>query len=147
MNPTPRVVYSVPPDLRWDRRALKWIVLREFWVHWYRPGFAPWVFTVPAEFRTDLASIPKRARGLIAQVGPNLQAAVTHDWCYGNRVFWRDHEMTRAEADLLFLHGMKSLGVPWWRRRVMYGAVRVGGEHRWLAGHRVKVEEKKGEPS
>lgn len=127
----PRVIYSIDPELRWDRATLEWIVLREFRVFWYRDKKPAWYFMVPAGFRTDLASIPKRARGIIAQVGPNLQAAIPHDWCYTHVVSLRGVEMTRAEADQLFLDGMASLGVPWLRRKIMYWAVRVGGKGRW----------------
>jgi len=39
--------------------------------------------------------------------------------------------MTRKEADNLFLEGMKAVGVNWFRRRVMYLAVRAGGRRLW----------------
>jgi hypothetical protein len=127
----PYVLYNRDPELRWDLKAEEWIVLREFRVSWCRAGKSTWTFTVPAGFRNDLASIPKRLRGIIPQVGRHLQAAIAHDWCYTDKVFLHGRKMTRAEADQLFLDGMMSLGVPWLRRKVMYSAVRVGGRGRW----------------
>ena len=126
-----RVSYSIDPELRWDRKSGEWIVLREFWVNWYRDGKPTWSFAVPAGFPTDLASIPKRARGIIPQIGPNIQAAIAHDWCYTHDILLRGRKMTRSEADQLFLDGMTSLGVPWLRRKIMYLSVRVGGKGRW----------------
>ncbi len=126
-----RATYSIDPELRWDRATLEWVVLREFQVCWHRDGKPAWNFTVPAGFRNDLASIPKRARSIIPQVGPNIQAAIVHDWCYSHEVFFRGVDMTRAEADQLFLDGMASLEVPWLRRNTMHLAVRVGGSASW----------------
>ena len=127
----PIVLYSIDPELRWDRKTLEWVVLREFRVHWYRSGKLSSTFIVSAGFRTDLASIPRIARSLIPVIGPNLQAAIVHDWCYTQMLFLHGAEMTKAEADQLFLDGMKSLGVPWLRRNAMYAGVRAGGRGRW----------------
>ena len=38
---------------------------------------------------------------------------------------------TRAEADAVFLEAMKVVGIPAWRRTVMYRAVRMGGGGGW----------------
>jgi hypothetical protein len=126
-----RVVYSRDPELRWDHKTEKWTVLREFQVYWHRRGKPAWYFTVSAGFPTDLASIPRIARSIVPQVGRHLQAAIAHDWCYTYAVFLRGVEMTRAEADQLFQDGSASLGVPWFRREIMYLAVRAGGKGRW----------------
>lgn len=39
--------------------------------------------------------------------------------------------VTKKRADDIFLKEMKDLKVPWWRRRLMYRAVRVGGASSW----------------
>ena len=44
-----------------------------------------------------------------------------------------DAGLSKADADRLFLEGMEEVGVPWYRRRVMYLAVRVGGKGHWGA--------------
>ncbi|HAT1684625.1 TPA: DUF1353 domain-containing protein, partial [Klebsiella oxytoca] len=53
--------------------------------------------------------------------GRYAKAAIIHDWIYDNAL------RTKKEADLIFLDGMTVLGVPKWKRRVMYLAVRVFG--------------------
>ncbi|EJI0210340.1 DUF1353 domain-containing protein, partial [Salmonella enterica subsp. enterica] len=47
--------------------------------------------------------------------------AIIHDYLYDNAL------RTKKEADLIFLDGMKVLGVPKWKRIVMYQAVRLFG--------------------
>ena len=130
---TELVAYSRDPELLWDRKSLEWVVLREFQVTWNRPGRLPFTFVVPVGFRTDLASIPRALRSVVPVIGPNIQAAIAHDYCYVQVLWIYGRELTKAEADLLFLHGMESLEVPWLRRRLMYSAVRVGGAGRWVA--------------
>ncbi|EDS6964340.1 DUF1353 domain-containing protein, partial [Salmonella enterica subsp. houtenae serovar 44:z4,z23:-] len=46
---------------------------------------------------------------------------IIHDWMYDNAL------RTKKEADLIFLDGMTVLGVPKWKRTVMYQAVRLFG--------------------
>ncbi len=75
--------------------------------------------TIPKGFRTDFASIPKPFRMVVSPIGLHGKAAVLHDYLceYGN--------MTRKEADGIFLEAMKILGVGWLKRTVMYRAVRA----------------------
>lgn len=82
-------------------------------------------FTVPRRFITDLASIPKLARGLIDVNDKHRRAAVLHDFLYCAQI------VSRAEADRLFLEAMEVLGVEPWKRRVMWAAVRSGGWIYW----------------
>ncbi len=84
-------------------------------------------FYVADGFETDLASIPVAFRGAIPQMGRWNQAAICHDWIYRGKA----GPLTKAEADLLFLHGMAASGVAWWRRHVIYLAVRLGGRGHW----------------
>ncbi|EBY8229153.1 DUF1353 domain-containing protein, partial [Salmonella enterica subsp. enterica serovar Adelaide] len=49
------------------------------------------------------------------------KAAIIHDYLYDNAF------RTKQEADLIFLDGMMVLGVPEWKRIVMYLAVRWFG--------------------
>lgn len=79
--------------------------------------------TVPAGFICDLASIPPIARPLFPVNGDWTEAAVIHDWLYDGKIG------SRERADEIFLEAMEDLGVSWWRRRIMYRAVRLGG---WL---------------
>lgn len=99
------------------------------------PGRSAEIFVVPRYFVTDFASIPWPASYLIAPFGDHAEAAVIHDWLYavGTGVGKDDPDYdekkkaARLKADLVFYKAMRESGVPRWRRRVMFGAVRIGG--------------------
>jgi hypothetical protein len=80
---------------------------------------------IRADGVTDLASIPAIARGLMPPNGPWAKAAVIHDAGYVTRGW--GGRMTRKQVDDLFKEAMEVLGVPAWKRAVIYAAVRVGG--------------------
>lgn len=120
------VTYDGDPRLEWDNDAEQWVVAAPFTATWTRPNHV-WVITVASGFTTDLASIPHRLRSFIPQVGRHLQASILHDWCYEDNV----PGMTRKEADLLFLDGMKASGVAWHDRWLMYLMVRLFGWTVW----------------
>jgi len=113
-------MYSADPLLRWLSDREMWLVEESFTVTW-RDG----VWTIPQGFESDLASIPRIFQGLIPKVGKHIQPAITHDWFYVNG------GITKAEADDMFLDGMEYTKVSWWKRRLMYRAVRVGGNGIW----------------
>ncbi|EDV9907329.1 DUF1353 domain-containing protein [Salmonella enterica subsp. enterica] len=79
------------------------------------------VIEVPAGFVTDLASVPRIFWTLLPPDGKYAKAAIIHDYLYDNAL------RTKKEADLIFLDGMAVLGVPKWKRIVMYLAVRWFG--------------------
>lgn len=97
-------------------------------------------FYCPSGMWTDGASIPRffwRVIGHPMQL-PCVKAAVVHDagymgkleWCHLEDGEWVAEEHTRKEIDQLFMALMKALGISWWRRRMMYLAVRwFGGSH------------------
>ncbi|HII0646390.1 TPA: DUF1353 domain-containing protein [Salmonella enterica subsp. enterica serovar Yopougon] len=79
------------------------------------------VISVPAGFVTDLASVPRIFWTLLPPDGKYAKAAIIHDYLYDNAL------RTKKEADRIFLDGMTILGVPEWKRIVMYLAVRIFG--------------------
>ncbi len=81
--------------------------------------------TVPAGFRTNLASVPRVARSLVS-VTDGIEASVVHDFGYF------EHYRPKAWVDRLFY--MMLEGQPAWRRRAMYEAVRRFGDRAWAAG-------------
>jgi len=111
-----------------------WLLLEQFE---YRVGSedSDEVITVPVGFKTDFASIPGVAWSIIGHpTGRYGKAAVIHDWLYSENAGEQgdDYEpRTRRRCDQIFLEGMVVLGVPWWRRTLMYSAVRVGGWTAW----------------
>ncbi|HCM2000516.1 TPA: DUF1353 domain-containing protein [Salmonella enterica subsp. salamae serovar [1],40:z35:e,n,x,z15] len=85
------------------------------------------VINVPAGFVTDLASVPRIFWTLLPPDGKYAKAAIIHDYLYDNAL------RTKKEADLIFLDGMTVLGVPEWKRKMMYLAVRLFGKGQY--GH------------
>lgn len=82
-------------------------------------------FTIPKGFRTDFASIPPIFFTLFPKNGRYDAAAIVHDWLYVTQ------PVSRKDADGIFRKIMKELGVGFFRRRIMYYAVRVGGAFAW----------------
>lgn len=78
---------------------------------------------VPAGFTTDFASTPRLLHAVFPPRGPWNRAAIVHDYLY------RETGCSRFLADAIFRDAMASLGVPAWRRVLMYYAVRLFG---WL---------------
>ncbi len=86
---------------------------------------------VPAGFISDGASIPRIFWTIIGSPwsGKYGRAAVIHDYLYYKQIF------TRKKSDLIFLEGMKVLGVSWWKRHLMYRAVRMAS---WIPWNKYK---------
>jgi hypothetical protein len=82
---------------------------------------------VPMGYRTDLASVPRAFFWLFPPSGKYREAAVVHDFIYTNLTTI----YTRSQADQIFMDAMSELGVSWWRRKMMWSAVRVGGRGNW----------------
>ncbi len=124
------VSYSADPRLVWHSVSRAWELIEPFEVVWKGHSVGdlpdPLRFTVGAGFFTDLASIPRAFRSIIPQVGRHIQPSIVHDWAYESKT-----ALTRAEADRLFLDGMKAVGVGWLKRYLMYDAVRLFGWTLW----------------
>ena len=101
---------------------------------------------IPAGFEFAGASVPRVAHAFIGRLDLGLVAPLYHDWLYhyGGRPPQGSHEWligdrwrpveepwTRREADRLFGRHMREEGVPRWRRRAAYRAVRVFGGGSW----------------
>lgn len=101
-------------------------------VHWDRQGR---VWTVPANFETDLASVPRLPLAYWLAGGRGNAPAVVHDWMY------RALPVTKLEADRLFFEGLEDTGEPGWRAWVMWTAVRVGGRGGWPVDAPIPIAE------
>lgn len=90
---------------------------------------------VKAGFVTDFASIPRLARLIIPKLGRHNKAAVIHDAIYQGALAKPYNVQyggfTRRVADKIFLNAMQDLGVPKWKRTLMYWAVRLFGGFAW----------------
>jgi len=98
--------------------------------------------TARAGAKTDGASIPRFFWRLVGPplAGKYRKAAIIHDAGYAGKLIWRvgmgaglSVPYTRKDVDRLFLRLMKALKVTWWRRTMMYLAVRSFGKNHWTA--------------
>lgn len=80
---------------------------------------------VPVKFMTDFASVPRLLWIVFPQWGKYGNAAVIHDWGYWSK------ERSKQQTDLIFLEGMKVLGVRPFTRTVLYLAVHLFGGWAW----------------
>ena len=91
-----------------------------------------WVF-VPTGFQTDFASVPRLFWSILPPDGTYSQSAVLHDFLYNQQIY------TRKKSDQIFLESMGVLEVSWWKRKIIYRAVRTFG---WLAWKKKNAETK-----
>ena len=93
-------------------------------------------FEVPAHQGTDFASVPRVFVWFIPRYGRYTKAAILHD--YLCRQYVPSGRISRIDADGIFRQAMRELGVPFLRRWIMWGAVRLGalanpaGREKWL---------------
>ena len=101
----------------------QWKLIRPFIYHSKLGG----TIEVPVNFISDGASIPRFAWIVVGSPWSGIfpYAAVIHDWGYHSQT------MKRRKVDLIFLEAMRILGVSWWKRKVMFYAVRAGGWIPW----------------
>lgn len=86
------------------------------------------LLTVPEDFETDFASVPRLpiVFDLVGAYGH--AAAVLHDWLY------RTCLLPREEADRVFFNALRSSGIARWRAWLMFFGVRLFGASRYGAG-------------
>lgn len=102
----------------------KWIVGRALV---YKSDVAKTIITVPAGFKTDLASVPRLPIVYWLAGGTSNKAAVVHDYLYTTGLVPRD------VADAVLREASGCIGVPAWRRWIMWAGVRVGGGSHYTA--------------
>lgn len=108
--------------LRIDGNGGAWVVIEPVV---YQSGVAGTVLTIPAGFRTDLASVPRLPVVFLLFGGTAHKAAVVHDYLYTVRT------LDRHIADAVLWEASAAIGVPAWRRWLMWAAVRVFGRAHW----------------
>jgi hypothetical protein len=81
-------------------------------------------FVVPAGFTTDFASVPQALTWLVPRYGRYTKAAILHDHLWQR---CREGTFGWADADGLLRRAMRELDVPFLRRWLMWGAVRLAG--------------------
>ena len=83
--------------------------------------------TVPKGTVTDLTSVPAIGRVFVSRDGDHIKPAVIHDYGYATHDVGPFKNMTRQDVDELMLEAMKARGVSWFKRNIIYRAVRLGG--------------------
>jgi len=95
----------------------------------YWPASGGEAIAVPAGFITDFASVPHGFWNLEPPLGDAAKAAVVHDYLYATRGMGGRY--SRAQADGIFRDALAALGVPRWKRNLLWAAVRLGGAGGW----------------
>lgn len=93
---------------------------------------------VPAEFISDLASVPRLPFAYWLTGNTGHGAAVVHDWLYQHPAFPDRRLADAVLREALGVH-QPALGheaEPMWRRRAMWGAVRAFGWWPWRGSKR-----------
>ena len=83
------------------------------------------IISVPKDFITDFASVPRWLWWLFPPYGLYGKAAVIHDFLYTE--LSKSYKITKAQADKIFLEALEVLGVPTWKRNIIYLAVKLFG--------------------
>jgi Protein of unknown function (DUF1353) len=89
-------------------------------------------FTVPKGFVTDFASIPRVFWSILRPDGNYAYSAVLHDFLY-----W-DQSRPREIADSIFRESMLNFKVSQATVKVIYDAVRTGGQSAWNSNRDLK---------
>lgn len=119
-------VRELPGQARGGRQLVQTLEILEYHVG---SADSDVVICVPAGFVTDFASIPFGIRNLFPPMGPWSRPAIIHDYLYDTG--GEGGRFTRLEADRIFAEALEVVGVPAWRRALMYRAVRIGGGGGW----------------
>jgi len=98
---------------------------------------------IPEGFWTDFASIPQIFQNILPVLDKYLRAAVLHDYMYYKQSL-NGHKITRYKADKIFENAMKSCGVGYIKRKIIYYAVRSGGWITWNKYKNDRIKNKEG---
>lgn len=83
------------------------------------------VITMPSDFETDLATVPRAFWALMPPQGTYERAAVVHDW-HCTRLASDDCDISSSDADGLFRRIAREGGTGWATRWHLWAGVRLG---------------------
>ncbi len=98
----------------------------------YRSDLLNATITVPADFITDMASVPKLPLAWLLAGGTANEAAVIHDFLYTSHSVG-GKAITRSQADAVLREAIPASEDPQAPAFLMWLAVRVGGFRSWDA--------------
>lgn len=85
------------------------------------------IYTVPAGYETDYASIPRCVSWIYPKDGPYRKAAVVHDYLITNGLMQKEFEIDSNRVDEIFREAMDAVGeIPKIRQYIMWAGVRIG---------------------
>jgi hypothetical protein len=121
-NPKMKFTYDREPSMI-PHGKTKFLELEHDWYFWYN-GKQYWI---PAGYWIDGASIPWIFWALIGTpTEPDFWAfALMHDWVY------LTHILTRSQADEGAYQFLQYKGIPEWKCKAIWAAVRTGGAFVW----------------
>ena len=108
------------PSVTYDVKKGMWVVTQD-----YRPEPPVRLPMIPQGFRTDLASVPRFFWRFLAPFELSIEAPLVHDFLY------RRHLFPRWYADSLLYDLAVKAGVPKWKARIAWLAVRWFGWFAW----------------
>jgi hypothetical protein len=122
--------FSGKPSLVYVGNSLSRLVDKFSYYPPEKYGYKP--VHIPANFKTDLVSVPPFARWLIHKYDDTIMGALPHDYLYHTQI------RSRKESDHIFLLAMidadkmEDYKIPSWKRQIIYRAVRFGGWLPWM---------------
>lgn len=103
------------------RALLFYLTTEDIWITAEEYSDPEYAVTIPANYRTNLASIPRILWPFIAPFELSEVAPLVHDYLYDKA----GTSYKKKEADEIFRRIMKREGVPAWKRFCAYWAVRL----------------------
>lgn len=83
------------------------------------------IITVPIDYITDFASVPRLFWSIISPIDRHAKAAVVHDYLYDVRCY------TRKRSDEIFLECLNVLNIKPWKKYCLFYGVRLFSWYRW----------------
>lgn len=103
----------------------KWRLVNPFSFYYTIGDYKQFTIIVPADFITDFASTPKLFYPIFPPIGIYNKATIIHDYLYSKL---SQHQFNRKLCDKILLQAMEVLGVPKYKRLLMFWAVRIFGK-------------------
>lgn len=83
------------------------------------------IITVPVDYVTNFASVPRIFWAIISPIDNHAKAAVVHDYLYDSGRY------TRKRSDEIFLEALNVLDVKTWKKHCLFYGVRLFSWYRW----------------
>lgn len=105
--------------------SIKFRTTHDVEFNWKCKSYPERRITVPKNFTTDFASVPKFFRNFIPNIAGYNRVALLHDYLY------TVHTYSRAESDAMFEYGCTAFGLPAIKAWIAWVAIRICGFKRW----------------